>query len=79
MSDEPTFMQCIAAALACPEFLENLDRMLGTNLMRRGSPIELKIDDASGRTEHDAKLFLLCVYDLIYLRVGRKGGAGDGR
>jgi hypothetical protein len=39
--------------------IEQYDRLNGTNLSRKGSPLKLAIDDASGRTAADREAFLV--------------------
>ena len=42
--------------------IANYDRLCGTNLSRKGTAIELKIDDSTGRFEDEAqKFFEWCV------------------
>lgn len=64
-----TFADCIRACLDSPELLEHLDRLRGTNLSRRGSPLELAVDDATGRTGADLAVFLDFVKDCIWDRL----------
>ena len=45
--------QCIAN----PDLLRQYDRLNGTDLSRRGSPIDLMIDDACGKMDADARGF----------------------
>jgi hypothetical protein len=40
------------------DFVREFDRLCKTNLGRRGSPIELAIDDACERPKHDARMFI---------------------
>jgi hypothetical protein len=40
------------------------DRLQGTNLSRQGTGLDLMIDDSSGRTDHDCKLFLEFCFDV---------------
>lgn len=80
MNTEPrqvTFLDCLMAAAGKPEFVENYDRLNGTNLSRKGSPIELAIDDASGRVEAELAGFINFVHDAVWLRLPaevRSGG-----
>lgn len=45
--------------------IEEYDRLKGTNIARRGSPINLMIDDACGKYEEDTKLFFDFCVDLF--------------
>ena len=40
------------------ELVREYDRLRGTNLSRRGTGLELMIDDATGRTEDDVRGFV---------------------
>lgn len=39
------------------ELVANYDRLRGTNLSRRGTPIDLMIDEATGKFEAEAQAF----------------------
>lgn len=65
MSDQPaTLEEFLGACCANKELVAEYDRLRGTNLSRRGSPLELAIDDASGRFESDARDFYEWATDL---------------
>jgi hypothetical protein len=64
-----TFADCVLACLNNRELLASLDRLRGTNLSRRGSPIELAIDEATGRAEADVAVFLEFVKDVVWDRL----------
>jgi len=66
---DPWFCACALGAIEMPELLENLDRLWGTNLCRRGSGLELAIDQGAGRTDDDMRKFIEFVYEYIYTRV----------
>lgn len=61
-------MAVIAHAIEIPELIRAYDRLYGANLMRRGIPIELAIDDACGRTNHDLRGFLNFLWEFVFLR-----------
>jgi hypothetical protein len=67
-SDGLTFMEVIVAAMETPELIRCFDRLYGANLMRRGLPIELAIDDACGRTNHDCRGFLNFLWEFVFTR-----------
>jgi len=68
---QPAFQQCVEEAISIREFRENFDRLneYKTNISLRGSPIELKIDEASGRLEDSMRQFINFVYEFIYSRL----------
>lgn len=51
------------------DLLVEFDRLRGTNLCCRGTPLELQIDRASGRPKHDADLFVEFLKEIIIGRV----------
>ena len=53
-----TFAQCVEQCYNTPELVEQFDRLWGTNLSRKGSPIEVEIDYATGRTSKDMWQFI---------------------
>ena len=67
--DGLSFLQCCAAAIDQRELLAQIDRLYGSNLLRRGAPIELAIDDATGRAKHDMETFSKFVWNFIFTRV----------
>jgi hypothetical protein len=67
-SDGLTFADVIAAAMETPELVKCFDRLYGANLMRRGTPIELAIDDACNRTDYDCRAFLNFLWEFVFTR-----------
>jgi hypothetical protein len=63
MNFQQTLMHCAANK----DLIENFDRLRGTNLSRRGSPLALAIDDSTGRTDADLKLFVDFVRTYVYM------------
>lgn len=53
-----TFRDLVSVASTTPELVAEFDRLSGTNLSRRGTGLDLMIDDATGRTDHDCRLWL---------------------
>lgn len=60
-----TFDQAVLRCAANTELVTQFDRLNGTNLSRKGSPIELAIDDASGRTNADLAKFVDFVAEIV--------------
>lgn len=64
--------QCVIVAFNKPELVKEFDRLKGTNLSQVGHPLDLMIDESTGRLEHDFNEFVEFVRDVIYERVNRK-------
>ena len=63
------FSQCLTTAASNKELVAEFDRLTGHNLSRTGAPIELMVDDTSGRTEEALRDFVAFVRDCIYERL----------
>lgn len=57
--------QWIEMCLENEDLRREFDRLYGTNTSLRGSPLELKIDEASGRLQGDAKKFVAFCVDML--------------
>jgi hypothetical protein len=66
---KPTILECLVAAANSPNLVSEFDRLTGNNLSRKGSPLDLAIDDASGRTDTGISDFIRFVDDCIYQRI----------
>lgn len=64
--DDLSFGLCLAEAAAAPELVAEFDRLCGTNLERRGSSLDLMVDDATGRTDAALERFIAFVWECIY-------------
>ena len=67
-SDGLTFLACVEAAAGQLELVAQVDRLFGTNLMRRQAPIVNMIDDATGKTDEDKQTFLRFVWNYVFTR-----------
>lgn len=65
----PAYWQCVSAALDSRELVEQFDRLHGTNLLGKGTPIERMIDQTTGKLVRDVFRFLEFVYEAIYSRL----------
>jgi len=63
------FKACVMLCAADVEFVAAFDRLTKSNLQGRGSPVDLAIDDATGRLPEDAKLFVAFVFDVVWSRL----------
>lgn len=64
--DKPSYLACLFVASNIPELVAEFDRLTGFDLSRKGAPINLMIDDATGHTDEAAKAFLKFVDECIY-------------
>lgn len=68
------FQWMVEESFANKELVRNFDRLWGTNLMTRGSPIDIMVDQSTGRLEHDLRLFIEfvreCIYDKLVPQIG---------
>jgi hypothetical protein len=67
--DDPAFMRCLYTAAEEPELIAEFDRLSGTNLARCGTPLDLMVDDATGRTDDAMAQFVHFVWEAIYSRL----------
>ncbi len=67
-SDGLPFMRCLMISASKTELLKELDRLLGTNLLRRGSVMDLMVDAVTGKTDEDVELFVRFVWNEIFLK-----------
>ena len=68
MNFEQVVLECSHNQALVSEF----DRLTGSNLSLRGKPIELMVDQATGKLADDASKFVAFVYECIWLRLPRK-------
>jgi len=61
-------MQCINV----PELIENFDRLKGTNISRKEHPINLMIDEATGKLHADMEAFVEFCWECVFMRFGTK-------
>jgi hypothetical protein len=71
---DPWFHVCLNAAVRERELVENFDRLYGANLCRRGAPLDLTIDEATGRQSADMERFCEFVFDFVYARMEHPAG-----
>lgn len=64
---DPAFELCLTEAIKCNGLLSEFDRLYGTNLRRRGAPLDLMVDDAVGKTKEDMGKFVDFVRDYVYV------------
>lgn len=68
-SDGLSFMACVEACTESLELVAQVDRLYKTNILRKGAPINLMVDDATGKADDDKQTFLRFVWNCIFIRV----------
>ncbi len=68
-SDGLTFMQCAEQCIQTLELVREIDRLYGTDLLSRRSPIEQMIDKATGKVDSDMQTFLRFVWNCVFIRL----------
>lgn len=63
-----SFLECLKECASNRELISNYDRLRGTNLSLKGTPIELSIDMASGRIEKEMHDFIDFCWEYVFLR-----------
>lgn len=64
------FATCVLISFENREFVDAFDRLHGTNLSRRSSPLDLAIDDAAGRMSAELRTFVEFVRESVWDRIG---------
>lgn len=70
--DDPFFLTCLFEAVHTPGFVQEFDRLTGHNLSLRGTGLDLKIDEATGRLEQGMVDFVKFVKETVYDRLPDK-------
>lgn len=69
-----TFEQCLMECAGTPGLIAEFDRLTGSNLSMRGAPINVMVDDATGKTDEDLRKFVAFVLEFVWLPLALKGG-----
>lgn len=64
---DPAFLACLGEAINTPELVRQHDRLYGSTLMSRATPIERMVDKATGKAADDMRAFVGFVHRCIYL------------
>lgn len=64
-----TFYECVIECSNNKELVQQFDRLASTNLQRRGAPIILMVDEATGKLADDWLKFIKFVDDVIWQRM----------
>ena len=60
------FAEVVKECISNKEFISQYDRLKGSNLQRKGSPVDLAIDDSSGRYESELFEFFDFVVEYVW-------------
>ena len=63
------FIEVLGVCVRNKELVREFDRLNGANLSMMGSPIDLMVDEATGKQKDDLRKFVDFVYEFIWLRV----------
>ncbi len=61
------FYECVLEVCRSP-MVKEYDRLRGTNLSMKGAPLELMIDQATGRFENEVEDFIEWIYTDVWSR-----------
>lgn len=64
-----SFSDCVSAAIFNSQLISEFDRLTGSNLSLKGTPLDIEIDRATGCQQKDIASFLAFVYEVIFTRV----------
>lgn len=62
-----SFRDCLMACAANKDLVAEFDRLSGSNLSMKGTPIDLAIDESTGRQAKEAKEFVKFVHEFVWL------------
>lgn len=62
-----TFPDCVLECSRNRDLIAQFDRLTGSNLSLKGAPIELMVDEATGKLADDVRQFTAFVYDVVWL------------
>ena len=65
-------MDCVIECSENKELIEQFDRLNNTNLAMKGTPIDISIDEATGRQHDDVMKFIDFCWEYIWLRTVMK-------
>jgi hypothetical protein len=64
-----TFLGCVLRSLDDDELVAQFDRLTGRNVGRKGSLLDLVIDEVTGRRADDLDAFIAFVRDVVWDRL----------
>ena len=67
-SDGLSYAMCLRETAGTMELVREFDRLYGTRLVSRTTPIDRMIDEATGKLDDDIQAFLRFVWNFVFLR-----------
>lgn len=64
--DGLSFMLCVREAAGTLELVSQVDRLYGTAIVARKTPIDRMIDEATGKHDADMQTFLRFVWNFVF-------------
>lgn len=61
------FHGCVMICLGNKEFVTQFDRLTGTNISKKGTPIEILVDESTGYFDKGFREFLEFCWDYIFM------------
>jgi len=62
-----SFKECVLWVLGCDDFMREYDRLHGTHFVTKRQPIEALIDDATNKSDHDARELFRFILTYIWI------------
>lgn len=62
-----TFYDCLMECAGNKELVKEFDRLNNSNLSLKGSPINIMVDEATGKQKEDLRMFVDFCYEFIWL------------
>lgn len=62
-----TFYQCLMECISMRELVEQFDRLYECNLLRKGHPINIMAEEATGKMKDDMKKFVDFCWKYVFL------------
>ena len=69
-----TFYDCLMECVGNRELVKGFDRLRGTNLSMSGPPINLMVDEATGKQREDMNKFIEFCWDCVWTRLTKRDG-----
>jgi hypothetical protein len=64
--DGLSMFSCLSECINNKDFIKEFDRLSGTNLSMQGNPIDIMVDEHSGRLESDFNELIEFVHEYIF-------------
>jgi hypothetical protein len=71
-----TFNECVLYCAGSRGLVAQFDRLTGSNLCMRGTPVDLMVDEATGRQREELVRFMAFVFECIWTRLPEEAFSG---